>query len=690
MFTKAIPVWSKGRETEPNLTLQFKATAPAADKAVVRIATSGIYHLTVGGRFVAYGPARAGKGSFRMDEIDIAALLDRPETTVVIEVCGYNAYSFEVQKQPSFLQAEVVCDGQVVAATGNGFTARVHPFRYRKTPRYSFQRPFTEGYHIDHPDTFLTDDAVGEEPLVPTEPKTILPRRVAYPLYEIQPATPLFSGTVSPCEPAEYRSDRAWENVSDEKLTGFPIDELDIFPPAECQRLRYTPDDLMRGGQLEENSYTVYRLAHITTGMIRWRVTCERPITLYVQFDEILSDGAVDFLRMDCANAIRYDLCAGTHELQTFAIYTLGYLQMVSLGGGCIIEQPEVIEHKHPPVPYTVPTDSEALKKIADAAVETFRQNAVDIFMDCPSRERAGWLCDSFFTARVEKLLTGENLIETNFLENFLHEERYAALPNGMFPMCYPADHMDEVFIPQWAMWLVVELNDYRLRGGDRELIRRFQPRVRKLLGYLSSFENEDGLLEKLDGWNFVEWSMANHLTKDVNYPTNMLYAATLKATADLYDDDVLRDKAEAVLQTVRNQSFDGQFFVDNAVRTDGVLTLSGMRTEVCQYYAFFFGAATPETHPELLRILVEEFGPNRTEEGKWPDIYPANAFIGNYLRLDMLLGLGYRETVKKNIEGYFGYMANTTGTLWENISTVASCNHGFASYVLCWLDQLK
>ena len=91
-----------------------------------------------------------------------------------------------------------------------------------------------------------------------------------------------------------------------------------------------------------------------------------------------------------------------------------------------------------------------------------------------------------------------------------------------------------------------------------------------------------------------------------------------------------------------------------------------------------------------ITKGFLEEFGPNRTEEGKWPDIYPANAFIGNYLRLDMLLGLGYRETVKKNIEGYFGYMANTTGTLWENISTVASCNHGFASYVLCWLDQLK
>ncbi|WP_289490291.1 hypothetical protein, partial [Klebsiella pneumoniae] len=49
------------------------------------------------------------------------------------------------------------------------------------------------------------------------------------------------------------------------------------------------------------------------------------------------------------------------------------------------------------------------LQKIYDATVSTFRQNSTDIFMDCPSRERAGWLCDSFFTARVEKELTGES-----------------------------------------------------------------------------------------------------------------------------------------------------------------------------------------------------------------------------------------------------------------------------------------
>ena len=42
-----------------------------------------------------------------------------------------------------------------------------------------------------------------------------------------------------------------------------------------------------------------------------------------------------------------------------------------------------------------VSAEDKDLKKIFDAAVQTYRQNTFTIYMDCPSRERAGWLCDS-------------------------------------------------------------------------------------------------------------------------------------------------------------------------------------------------------------------------------------------------------------------------------------------------------
>ena len=48
---------------------------------------------------------------------------------------------------------------------------------------------------------------------------------------------------------------------------------------------------------------------------------------------------------------------------------------------------------------------------------------------------------------------------------------RFEFLPEGMLPMCYPADHNDGVFIPNWALWFVVQLEEYAQRNGDRDMV---------------------------------------------------------------------------------------------------------------------------------------------------------------------------------------------------------------------------
>ena len=344
--------------------------------------------------------------------------------------------------------------------------------------------------------------------------------------------------------------------------------------------------------------------------------------------------------------------------------------------------------------------DEAVYAKIFDAAVETYRQNTFTIFMDCPSRERAGWLCDSFFTARVEKILTGNSEIEHNFLENFFLPDSFRCLPKGMFPMCYPGDQVDGNFIPNWAMWLVIELEEHLERTGDRAFVDAAKPRIDALLEYFKPFENQDGLLEKLKKWVFVEWSKSNELVQDINYPTNMLYAKMLRCAANLYGDNSLREKADRIARAINEQSYlENGFYCDNAVYDEtGKAVLSGKCTESCQYYAFFCEIATPESRPELWRRLLHDFGPYRVKKGAWPnfnedakwqDIYPSNAFIGNYLRLELLYRYGEYEKLTENIKGYFLKMAELTGTLWENDIPTASCNHGFASHVIYWMNGM-
>lgn len=689
LFKKALPIWINSKENEVHLRVQFKAIVKKASRCIIKIATSGIYNLWINNVFVCYGPARAGKGYFRLDEIEISEFLNRGKNVIVIEVAGYNTNSFAIQNQLSFVQAEIICNDEVMAYTGKNFTARMNPYYYRKVQRYSFQRPMIESYHYDVcNDDYYTNDELGKEELTVTESKNIIPRYVSYPKYETSTAEFLGKGNFLIDETKTLWRDRSNRDIGNE-LIGYKIDELEIFPTDECSKLKFLSMECNADKCLNENQYSLYKLSHESAGFLELKVRCNTNCRMYILFDEILSEeGTVDFRRMDCANVIRFDLCKGEHDLKLFDVYCMQYIQIVLMSGVCEVSEVDFIEYKHPPVKLLQLRD-EKLQKIAIAATETYRQNAVDIFMDCPSRERAGWLCDSFFTARTEYFLTGKSVIEKSFLENFLCEDEYYNIPKGMLPMCYPADFYDGNFIPQWSLWLVLELGEYYKRSQDYELIEKFRSKINSLFLFFERYENSDSLLEDLPGWNFVEWSKANNFVNGVNYPTNMLYVAALSTAGELYDE-AYSEKARKIKQNILEQSFNGTFFVDNAIRKNGKLELTDNISEVCQYYAFFLNIATKESHNKLFNLLMNDFGPHRDYTKTYCMVHPAAPFIGYFLRLDILSQVGRYDELKENIESYYYNMACKTGTLWEHADTRASCSHGFSSYILCWLEQIR
>src|SRR5574344_885001 len=151
-FKAAKPVWPQGRETEKNLWVGFRATMDVEnpDAAVLRMTGSTIARIFVNGRFLGYGPARGPMRFYRVDERPLKGACKAGQNVVAIEVAGYNVNSYYLLDQPSFLQAEVMAGGKVLAATGagNAFQAQVLGTRVEKAQRYSFQRPFSEVYHV--------------------------------------------------------------------------------------------------------------------------------------------------------------------------------------------------------------------------------------------------------------------------------------------------------------------------------------------------------------------------------------------------------------------------------------------------------------------------------------------------------------------------------------------------------------
>ena len=699
-FKAALPVWEKGENKTMNRTVSFCADLPAGKSVKLAAAASTSFVLTVNGAFAAHGPARCAHGFFRVDEYDLTPYLTEQVNRVAIRTVGYNVNSYAYLDQPSFLCAELTSGETILAATGvSGFTAYRVSERVTKSQRYSFQRPMTECYDLApgafsfETDPFTTVPAVETE-IVPAG--TFICRDMPYSDNEvIRPLGVIGRGSVTYSDKPGYYNSREISAISD-IFKGYRPEELDCASHVEIGKIDYAPaapvDESADVIALPADSYADLDLGRNWSGVYALDLEADGDGILYLTFDEVMHHGAVNPFRLGVSSIIRIKVKKGTYRLITAEPYVMRYTRLTASGCALTVRGLRLYHIAFPAASINTRFvgDDPVLAKIYDAAVETFRANCVDIYMDCPHRERAGWLCDSFFTSRVEKTLTGASRVERAYLQNFLLPESFAFLPDGMLPMCYPSDHNDGVFIPNWAMWYGVELGEYLARTGDRSLIDDAKARMYALCGYFKPFENEFGLLEKLQSWVFIEWSKSNELVQEVSFGSNMLYAKMLDTLGHLYDDAALLDKADKLRRTINEMSMtDSGFYCDNANRVDGKLVLSGERTESLQYYAFFCDVATPAQNPWLWDTLVHDFGYDRKEKGLFPEIWPANAFIGNYLRLDLLDRFGESDALRDNIRGYFEYMADKTGTLWENVGDYASCNHGFASHVLYWMDHL-
>ena len=679
-FDQALPIWPKDSALEQNFQAGWRVnfSINGTESVVLSITGATLFRVSLNGQFLHHGPARGPKGYYRVDVLDITEHLSSGQGVIDIEVVGYNCNSYIYMNQPSFLQAELLVAEQVVAATGiSGFSSLAIEQRIQRVERYGFQRPYVEAYR---------DSKVVAPAAVVVEKKNLLPRRVSIPNYNM--ARPLAKVSEGPLVirdvkvdrlPFWWSTDENYDHLKAYRPHDFEVDLLEIF-----QSLRSAPH-----GQSSPHRYEMWDFGINLTGFVHCELFCSEPIRLLIAFDEILSTGDIDFARNDCLSMVYYELQPGHHRLESIEPYTGRFYKAIILDGHADIECLAIREFTNPDAVLThFNSDDKPLNQIYEAGRITFQQNALDIYMDCPGRERAGWLCDSFFTARAEHLLCGASIVERNFIENFIIPEQFDNLPVGMLPMCYPAEHSNGCFIPQWSLWFVLELDDYLLRTGDRALVEQCRSRIEALFTFFQAYENADGLLEKLPSWNFIEWSKANDLVLDINYPSNMLYAKALEVAGKCYDVPSWHDQAITLHETIRVQSFNDTFFVDNSVYDDsGEAKLSGECSEVCQYYAFFMGTATKERYPQLWDHLMNKSGPQYRESNP---LHPANAFIGTLLRMELMSLDGRVEQLVDEMKAFYSPMVEKTGTLWEHLDVSASCNHGFASYLCVILDRHK
>lgn len=684
MFKSAKPIWLENMENDMNLFVSFSAELDSVKNASLHVTAAFFYRVFVNGRFAAFGPARTAKGYARKDVIDLTSFdCGEGKNIIKIEVAGYNCHSFATCNHSSFLCAEVRRGEDVIAYTGRDFVGTRMTEKEQKVERYSQQRHFGEVWN------YTNAKATDAPTVVLPEMPIVIDRVVPYPLYDnIYAQNAKVSGTFSydeslPCRPNRYSFTESdyWGRFSEEEIPYKP------FRWIQKQRQVIKEHNVLLPIELHAGEYVLFDLVHINCGFIQFDVQTKEECDLVVGFSEYCENDTFAFTDINAQNVIEYIMEGETNYSHiSFEPYTLRFAVIMLKKGSLKLSAFGVKTFERDMSKAFIPEfENPVLNGIAKAAVRTFSHNALDIFTDCPSRERAGWLCDSFFTAQSEYFFFGKMPVEDAYLQNFYLYTPNEILPDGILPMAYPADIQrsgDRVYIPQWNMWYVIEVEEYINKRGantDREL---FRPSIEKFLAFLERYENEDGMLERVSGWNFVEWSDANTWTEDVNYPTNFLYAGTLLAAYRLYGNEKWKEKAEKIRKFTEKLSFDGEMFTDNAVRENGVLKNTGNTSEAGQYYAVIFGDIDIDA-PKYKKLKEHILTGCKTVPESGRRFVPINAFIGLYLRITALLKLGYYKTLLEEMEYFFGGMVEKTGTLWEYRQMKGSFDHGFASFVL-------
>ena len=607
------------------------------------------YQIYLDGTFVSYGPARTASGYIRPRNLSVKGVKQ-----IVIKVASYGVENYSCDFQKPFFGAELTKNGKVQYVT-NDFKCYYNSAILFDVPRYTPQRGFVEIFDFNKKDVLLLNTERVKSPIVIDEIKDVV----------------------------DYSSLRFTKS---KKGDFFGFDKVREVAAVDKYKSGFNVLNEIIRKDWAGHRFCDYVLSEEHTGFISLKIKAKTNVNFYLFFEEYIENDKWTFRRGGCNDFCIIRMPKGEENITFFEPYALKYLKIVYDCADSELDiEPSLITCENKNAKRLVTNKNTKIDKILFAAYNTFKQNATDIFMDCPSRERAGWLCDSYFMGKAEYLFCGNNNIERVFIENFLISET-PEIEKGMLPKCFPAEHRNNLYIPNWALWFLVELKDYYDRTGDNKIIALIKEKVYEVVSFFKKYLNEYSLLENLESWVFVEWSVSNNkeYLRGVNFPSNMIYAYALDCVASLYKDETLAKQAEEIRKKIIELSFNGKFFCDNAVRFNGeLIRCNDHISETCQYYALFTGLCPTDRFKE---VMMYEFGPTRND--KYIEIGKSNMFIGNYLRLLWLCELGEYDKVIKECEDYFYVMADKTGTLWEHDAPNASCNHGFASVIAVILTK--
>lgn len=545
-------IWCSGEDAPKNFYLYVRKVINlpgTIGKATARVCADSRYKLIVNGKLVGRGPTRSFPEYQHYDEYDLSSILNTGNNIIaaIVHSFGENTFQYHLERASFLFDATIQIDGKTTnIVTDNTWKVLPSEAWYSDIPRMDVQLGFQEIYDMNKAPQGWTrldyDDSQWQNavPIGPvgTPPWKMIPREIPYlPEYQIYPAEVLETGAadasgielaendemnisyIQCCEKRDITVTGLFQNA--ESLARCPsIDdflESDLNKPSgEPAHLMQTRCDESNAG-LEEvvvrpagdgrSSYIVLDFGKEVMGYVNFKVKSKSGGIIDLGYSELIEEsGIVNAHHNGVRYADRVILKPGEQEFETYDKRAFRYMQVDFRD----LKDPVTIEFiglrfSTYPVKWwgSFAASDPLLADIWNTSAYTVHLNMEDAYTDCPWRERAQWWGD----ARVEALANYYAFGDTALIRQGLNEMARSQHEDGITNCFAPGDLGPCTPIPSFTLIWILSLADYYLYTGDKSLVSKLYPNVRKALTWFTNQIDEMGLCSNLPYWMFIDWA---------------------------------------------------------------------------------------------------------------------------------------------------------------------------------------
>ncbi len=252
--------------------------------------------------------------------------------------------------------------------------------------------------------------------------------------------------------------------------------------------------------------------------------------------------------------------------------------------------------------------NEESIQPIIDLSVRGMQMCSHETYMDCPYYEQLMYVGDTRLEMLCTHIMDADDRLVKRGIELFDWSRVNWGFINERYPSHWPQHS------PTFSLIWVSLLHDFAYWRDDAEWIQARLIGMRSMLEHFEPYVDENGLLNALPGWSFMDWVDE----WDTGYPpdgrwgcsgiVNLLYLMTLRKAADLenhFGESILSqrygDKSKTLCQNI-NKAFwndDRKLFADNLAHSEF--------SEHAQCLALLSNAVADENVDDCLQALLSE-----------------------------------------------------------------------------------